>query len=57
MLTGDKLETATCIAISAGYKDRRQQIFSMRNFESVREAELKLADFEQKTNTLLMIDG
>jgi hypothetical protein len=25
--------------------------------ESVREAELKLNDFEQKTNTLLMIDG
>jgi len=24
MLTGDKIETATCIAISAGFKDRRQ---------------------------------
>ena len=24
MLTGDKVETATCIAISAGFKDRRQ---------------------------------
>jgi phospholipid-translocating ATPase len=23
MLTGDKVETATCIAISAGFKDRR----------------------------------
>jgi len=57
MLTGDKVETATCIAISAGFKDRRQSIFFMRDFESVREAELKLADFEQKTNTLLMIDG
>jgi len=57
MLTGDKVETATCIAISAGFKDRRQQIFYMRDLESVREAELKLNDFEQKTNTLLMIDG
>jgi phospholipid-translocating ATPase len=57
MLTGDKVETATCIAISAGFKDRRQQIFYMRDIESVREAELKLNDFEQKTNTLLMIDG
>ncbi len=57
MLTGDKVETATCIAISAGFKDRRQQIFYMRDIESIREAELKLNDFEQKTNTLLMIDG
>ena len=24
MLTGDKVETATCIAISAGFKQRRQ---------------------------------
>jgi len=36
MLTGDKVETATCIAISAGFKDRRQQIFYMRDLESVR---------------------
>lgn len=46
MLTGDKIETATNIAISAGFKDRRQQIFYMRELESVREAELKLNDFE-----------
>lgn len=57
MLTGDKIETATNIAISAGFKDRRQQIFYMRDLDSVRDAELKLNDFEQKTNTLLMIDG
>jgi phospholipid-translocating ATPase len=24
MLTGDKVDTALCIAISAGFKDRRQ---------------------------------
>ncbi len=57
MLTGDKVETATCIAISAGFKDRRQQIFYMRDLESVRECEAKLSDFEPKTNTLLMVDG
>ena len=27
MLTGDKVETATCIAISAGFKSRQQVIF------------------------------
>jgi len=34
MLTGDKVETATCIAISAGFKDRRQAIFYMRDLTS-----------------------
>jgi len=34
MLTGDKVETATCIAISAGFKDKRQQIFFMRDIEN-----------------------
>jgi phospholipid-translocating ATPase len=29
----------------------------MRDLETVREAEIKLNDFEQKANTLLMIDG
>lgn len=57
MLTGDKVETATCIAISAGFKDRRQQIFYMRDIESYNEADRVLTDFERRTNTLLMIDG
>lgn len=30
MLTGDKVETAKCIAISAGLKNRRQQIFEIK---------------------------
>ena len=34
MLTGDKVETATCIAISAGFKDKSQQIFFMRDIEN-----------------------
>lgn len=57
MLTGDKVETATCIAISAGFKDRRQQIFYMRDLDQIRDARAKLDEFESKTNTLLMIDG
>lgn len=57
MLTGDKVETATCIAISAGFKDRRQQIFYMRDVDSPGEARAVLAGFEGRTNTLLMIDG
>jgi len=57
MLTGDKVETATCIAISAGFKDRRQQIFYMRDCEDDKEVSNILNDFERRTNTLLMIDG
>lgn len=57
MLTGDKVETATCIAISAGFKDRRQQIFYMRDIENQKDAEAVLSEFERRTNTLLMIDG
>ena len=30
MLTGDKVETAKCIAISAGLKNRRQQIVEIK---------------------------
>jgi phospholipid-translocating ATPase len=31
MLTGDKVETATCIAVSAGFKDRRQSMYFLRD--------------------------
>ena len=34
MLTGDKVETATCIAISAGLKNRRQQLYFIREAEN-----------------------
>lgn len=58
MLTGDKVETATCIAISAGFKSRQQGIFYMRDILAEKEAELKLKEFESKAeNSLLMIDG
>ena len=31
MLTGDKVETATCIALSAGFKSRSQEFFYIRD--------------------------
>jgi magnesium-transporting ATPase (P-type) len=31
MLTGDKVETATCIAISAGFKSNKEQFFFMKD--------------------------
>jgi len=34
MLTGDKIETACCIAISAGFKNRNQKLFTMRDIDN-----------------------
>jgi len=39
MLTGDKIETATCIAISAGFKKRSEQIFLIRDMADSLEAQ------------------
>jgi len=57
MLTGDKIETATCIAISAGFKSRRQQFFFMKDLITAKEVEENLYEFEKRRDTILMIDG
>lgn len=58
MLTGDKVETAQCIAISAGFKSRRQNMFVMKNMTTESEIKHALVEFEIKaSNTLLVIDG
>lgn len=31
MLTGDKVETATCIAMSAGFKSKKQHFFFIKD--------------------------
>ena len=57
MLTGDKVETAKCIAISAGLKSLRQDIYEIK--ETIDELELhnKLLQYSNKVNTVLLIDG
>ena len=58
MLTGDKVETATCIAMSAGFKSRNQQLFYMKEMTNLKECELRLKEFQDKAEKLiLMIDG
>jgi len=57
MLTGDKIETATCIAISACIKHKKHKLFFMRDMESMAEVEELLGEFERKTETVLIIDG
>lgn len=57
MLTGDKVETATCIAISTGLKAKSQKLFYMRELKTVSEVESHLKTFETLEDTILIIDG
>jgi len=60
MLTGDKVETATCIAISAGLKSRSQTIFRIVENDKMNSISIEqdLQEFRNKAyNNLLIIDG
>mmetsp|Transcript_9353 Transcript_9353/g.7129 ORF Transcript_9353/g.7129 Transcript_9353/m.7129 type:complete len:93 (-) Transcript_9353:892-1170(-) len=58
MLTGDKVETATSIAISAGLKSRRHQLYFMRELEDALVIKQHLKEFSMKGNSsILIIDG
>jgi len=57
MLTGDKVETATCIAMSAGFKSKKQHFFFIKDKTNIKEVELLLKEFSSKTDNVLMIDG
>lgn len=57
MLTGDKVETACCIAISAGLKNRTQKFKEIKDMDY---DEIKMSlenDFIQILNTIIVIDG
>eukprot|EP01094_Clydonella_sp_ATCC50884_P022154 TRINITY_DN5047_c0_g1_i1.p1 TRINITY_DN5047_c0_g1~~TRINITY_DN5047_c0_g1_i1.p1 ORF type:complete len:1089 (+),score=461.23 TRINITY_DN5047_c0_g1_i1:91-3357(+) len=57
MLTGDKIETATCVARSAKLVSRSQSIHTMV-VKNAREAKEHLDEFAQiQSNTVLVIDG
>lgn len=56
MLTGDKIETATCIAISARLVSRNQSIFQIQ-VNTVSEAYAQLTIFANKKDACLVIDG
>ncbi|CAI2369958.1 unnamed protein product [Moneuplotes crassus] len=58
MLTGDKVETATCISISTGLKSRSQPHFFMKEIDNLNEAEFRLKELERNVeNSCFMIDG
>jgi phospholipid-translocating ATPase len=57
MLTGDKIETATCIAISTGLKGKNQKIFEMKELNNWGIIERELKVLSDSDDTILVIDG
>ena len=57
MLTGDKVETATCIAISSKLVSRTQRIVHVEGLENVVEAERTLISLRGQFTIGLVIDG
>ncbi|KDQ11220.1 hypothetical protein BOTBODRAFT_35523 [Botryobasidium botryosum FD-172 SS1] len=57
MLTGDKVETATCIAISTKLVARGQYIHQVAKLETSDEARTQLEFLQSKTDCCLIIDG
>ncbi|CAD8189038.1 unnamed protein product [Paramecium pentaurelia] len=58
MLTGDKIETAICIAISSGIKSPTQQIFLIKETSDPEKFQQQINTFGIETNNnLLVIDG
>ncbi|TPX64826.1 hypothetical protein SpCBS45565_g05617 [Spizellomyces sp. 'palustris'] len=57
MLTGDKIETATCIAVSCKLVSRNQAIHQIAKMTNPMEAMEELSLLQGKTDCCLVIDG
>ncbi|KAI8982002.1 phospholipid-translocating P-type ATPase [Mycotypha africana] len=57
MLTGDKIETATCIAISSKLISRNQGIHTVARLKTSMEAADEIDNLRHKTDNCLVIDG
>lgn len=58
MLTGDRVETGTSIAISAGLKSRQNELYFITEYVDRTEISERLDEFrERASNRLLIIDG
>lgn len=58
MLTGDKVETATCIAISSRLAERSQGIYKITGLSSRNEASRALTRFRRQARSdVLVVDG
>ena len=57
MLTGDKVETARCIATSSRLVSRQQRMFTISGVDSRTLASRQLAQFKRRANEALVVDG
>lgn len=57
MLTGDKVETATCIAISTGLKSKLQNLFYIKEKTSIEEVSIAIEKYSNQIEDVLVIDG
>ena len=58
MLTGDRVETGTSIAISAGLKSKQNELYFITEHVNPSEISLKLTDYRKRVKkTILIIDG
>ncbi|KAF7507057.1 hypothetical protein GJ744_010985 [Endocarpon pusillum] len=57
MLTGDKVETARCVAVSAKLVSRGQQIHTISKLRTKAQAQESLDFMRNKTDSCLLIDG
>jgi phospholipid-translocating ATPase len=57
MLTGDKVETATCIAISSRLVSRNQRLFQFARVETDSECLAELRNYGKRRADALVIDG
>jgi phospholipid-translocating ATPase len=57
MITGDKVETAQCIAISTGLKSVTQQFYQMTDISTPDEIQRSLMEFSGLNGAVLVIDG
>lgn len=57
MLTGDKLETATCIAKSSQLVGRNQSLHVLKSIQTRTDAHLELNQFRRKQDCALVVSG
>ena len=58
MLTGDKIETAKCIAISTGLKSQKQSVFEITALDSIKDIEEAITKYNMLVHShMLMVDG
>lgn len=57
MLTGDKLETATCIAKSSKLVSRDQDVYTFKPIDNRDDARNEMNNFRRKVDTALVILG